>query len=432
MKSHRNKISNLLQYGLLACLLLTAACSGAAVQTPTPTPLLPEPTPTAASLLPAAPPKTPVPSPQPSPQPARFIILFIGDGMGANHRQAAAWSQGELVMDSLAFHGWMRTASLNLPITDSAAAATAMAAGQRTGDLMVAVSLAGQPLETILEQARLLGLSAGLVTTSMISDATPAAFAAHYISRQAYNEISLQLAESGVEVLLGGGEVHFLPPEAPTCHTEPGERSDGRNLIEEMIAAGYTYACDPASFELLDPSASTHLLGIFSSLGYPGDAQYPPLEDMTRAALTTLSQDPEGFFLMVEGAQIDWAAHDNDAAWMLKEMADLDQAVAEAVEFAAQHPNTLIIVAADHETGALQLSRQPTGRANESGPYSSSDGSQFYIHWLSGSHTAVNARVSAQGPGADMLTGTHHLTRVYDAMYYALTGLVRPAVWSLR
>ena len=432
MKSHRRQISNLLQSGLLTCLFLTAACSGAAVQTPTIPLHQPEPSPTVASLLPTAPPTSPVPSPQSSPQPARYIILFIGDGMGANHRQAAAWSQGSLTMDSLAVQGWMKTASLTLPITDSAAAATAMAAGQRTGDLMVGVNLAGQPLETILEQARQLGLSAGLVTTSMLSDATPAAFAAHHISRQAYNEISLQLAESGVEVLLGGGEAHFLPPEAPTCHTKPGERSDGRNLVEEMIVAGYTYVCDPAVFESLDPSASPRLLGLFSSLGYPGDTQYPPLEDMTRAALTTLSQDPEGFFLMVEGAQIDWAAHDNNAAWMLQEMAGLDQAVAAAVEFAGQHPNTLIIVTADHETGALQLSQQPTGRSNESGPFSIPNGGLFYLHWLSGSHTAVNVRVSAQGPGADMLTGANHLTRVYDAMYYALTGLVRPAVWSLR
>ena len=420
MKSPWKQITFLAQTGLLAILLLTAACSPI-TQTAATTPGQAEPSATAASL-PTAPPNTPAADLQPPTQPARYIILFIGDGMGANHRQAAAWSQGELVMDSLAVGGWLRTAPLNLPITDSAAAATAMSTGQRTGDLMVGVNLAGQPLETILEQARRQGLSAGLVTTSMISDATPAAFAAHHYSRQAYNAISRQLAESGVEVLLGGGEVHFLPPEAPTCHDEAGARIDGRSLIKEMVAAGYTYTCSPADFESLDLSAITHLLGLFSSQGYPGDAPYPPLEEMTRAALTILARDPQGFFLMVEGAQIDWASHDNDTDWMLAEMAALDRAVAAGVEFAAQHPDTLIIVAADHETGALQLSRQPTGAANELGPFAAVDNSQYYLHWLSGSHSALNIKVSAQGPAADLLTGTNHLTRVYEAMHSALTG----------
>jgi alkaline phosphatase len=432
MLSPRDKIIRLAQSGLLATLILAAACGRIPDPTPTAAPSQTEPTSTSAGLPPTVLPTPLTPTQETPPQPPRRIILFIGDGMGANHRQAAAWSQSTLVMDSLAVQGWLKTDSLALPITDSAAATTAMAAGQRTGYLMVAVNLIGQPLETILEQARQQGLSAGLVTNSMISDATPAAFAAHHINRLAYDNISLQLAESGVEVLLGGGEVHFLPPGAPTCHTEPGERSDGRNLIEEMTAAGYTYTCDPAAFESFDLSASTHLLGLFSSQGYPGDGQFPPLEDMTRVALTILEQDPSGFFLMVEGAQIDWASHDNDAARMLAEMAAFDRAVAVGLDFAEQHPDTLIIVAADHETGALQLSREPTGAENQSDPFFTPDDDPFYLHWMTGSHTPANVPVSAQGPGAEMLTGTHHLTSIYDAMYYALTGQVRPALWSQR
>jgi alkaline phosphatase len=400
----------LLRTRLLFLFLLVAGCGGKATQTPTSTPPAAGLPPTETAAIPT----------EPAPAPPRYIILFIGDGMGANHRQAAALSRGTLVMDTLAIHGWQETASLTSTATDSAAGATAMATGRRTGNYMVGVTLVGQPIETILELARQQGLSAGLVTTDMLSGATPAAFAAHHISRQAYDEISLQIAESGVEVLLGGGEAHFLPPDAPTCHPAPGERTDGRNLVDEMVTAGYTYICDADTLAALDTSASTHLLGLFTSKGYPDDTHFPPLEQMTRTALEILARDPEGFFLMVEGAQIDWASHDNDPIWMLQEMAGLDRSVAAAVEFSLVHPDTLIIVAADHETGGLQINLQVTGAAHESGPYLTIDNEEFYLHWLSGSHTEMNVPVTAQGPGADRLAGTHHLTRVYDAMIFAL------------
>ncbi len=150
-----------------------------------------------------------------------YIIVFIGDGMGAEHRKAAQWVKvgfdGSLNMDSLPIHGWSQTASSNALITDSAAGATAIATGIRTNNGMIAVSPELVELKTVLEYAQERGLSTGLVTTVQISHATPAAFASHIPNRTMMNEIALQLLENHVNVLLGGGEDEFLPYGSSGC-----------------------------------------------------------------------------------------------------------------------------------------------------------------------------------------------------------------------
>lgn len=146
---------------------------------------------------------------------AMAIILFIGDGMGDEHRKAGRWASvgqsGQLAMDDLPYQGWLQTASADNPITDSAASATAMATGFKTDNGHISVNPDEAILETILEIAETRGMTTGLVTTVQISHATPAAFAAHVHDRNMYTEIALQMIESGVDVLLGGGEDEFLP-----------------------------------------------------------------------------------------------------------------------------------------------------------------------------------------------------------------------------
>ena len=271
-------------------------------------------------------------------------MLFIGDGMGSQHRKAAAWVkyglEGQLLMDQLPFQGWLQTASANNVITDSAAAATAMATGYKTNNGMIAVDPDGKALSTILEYAQAKGMAVGLVTTVQISHATPAAFAAHVLDRNRMTDIAVQLIDHGVNVLLGGGEDQFLPAGTPGCFPQDGERSDGRNLIVEAQSAGYTYVCSSADFNAIDPATTDYLLGLFADDGMLRPFQ-PDLASMTGKAIQILSRDPDGFFLMVEGGQIDWASHDNDAANAIQDTIDFDQAVNVGATYAVGTPDSL-------------------------------------------------------------------------------------------
>jgi alkaline phosphatase len=234
--------------------------------------------------------------------------------MGEPHRTAARWStagqRGTLAMDTLPVVGWSRTASADFAVTDSAAGGTAIAAGVKTNNGVVGLDPDGNELVTILEQAKMQGKAVGLVTTTQMAHATPASFAAHVPDRLMMTEIARQMLANGVEVLLGGGEDEFLPTTATGCYPQPGKRADGRNLIEEALADGYTYVCDAAGLAAVEPGSTSRLLGLLADeqLSRPFA---PSLAELTRQAIDILDQDPDGFFLMVEGGQIDTAAHNN-------------------------------------------------------------------------------------------------------------------------
>ncbi|HEY63103.1 MAG TPA: alkaline phosphatase [Caldilineae bacterium] len=350
---------------------------------------------------------------------ARAIILFIGDGMGEAQRTAGRWAavgrDGMLAMDAMPFSGWSCTASANSAVTDSAAAATALATGVKTNNGMIAVDPAGRPLTTILERAQTRGKAVGLVTTTQVTHATPAAFAAHVRSRKEMLEIARQMIAAGVDVLLGGGEDEFLPTTMSGCYPQPGERSDGRNLIAEAVAVGYTYVCDADALAAVDPTSTSRLLGLFADEGMVRPFS-PSLAEMTRKAIEILSQDPDGFFLMVEGGQIDWASHANDAANAIADVIGLDEAVSVALAHAATAPDTLIIVTADHETGGMRVDLV----AGEQGPFYMPDGTPFYVSWTTGGHTSVDVPTTAQGPWADLLAGTYENTYIHDVMLRGL------------
>jgi alkaline phosphatase len=352
------------------------------------------------------------------------VILMIGDGMGEVQRTAAQWfslgQETSLVMDSLPVHGWAHTSPIEGGVTDSAASATAYATGQKTYINYLSVNAAGDDLTTILEYAQRRGMAVGLVGTRYISDATTAAFASHVPDRVGMrSEIASQMLAHRVDVILGGGESDFLPRDQIGCYPDPGSRDDGRNLIEEAIAAGYEYVCDAASFASIDVTGTDHLLGLFADNGMASPYS-PSLADMTQKAIDILSRNPHGFFLLVEGSFIDLACHWNDAQWAMTDTVGLDEAVAAAHSFAESDGNTLVIVTADHETGGMSLSETPSGLEGEDGPFSTPDGQQFYVNWATGNHTGADVPVTAYGPGAEMLDGTYENTRVFEAMVHAL------------
>ncbi len=327
---------------------------------------------------------------------ADAIILFIGDGMGEAHRTAARWASvgmdGNLEMDKMLIQGEAHTASANSPITDSAAAATAMATGRKTNNGVISMSPDGELLSTILEQAQNSGLAVGLVTTTQLAHATPAAFAAHVTSRSLMTEIASQMLSGKANLLLGGGENDFLPNTVAGCYTDPGNRSDGRNLITEAITAGYEYVCNAAELNAVSPLTTTHLLGLFADGGMVRPYS-PSLGEMTEKAITILSQDPQGFFLMVEGGQIDWAAHDNEASNVISDTLGLDSAIVVAQTYAETYTNTLIIVTADHETGGMSVDLTSSGLPSEDGPFSTPGGTPFYVNWTTDSHIGVDVPV---------------------------------------
>lgn len=320
------------------------------------------------------------------------IILLIGDGMGEGALAAARLRSGTLAIEQLPRRGSLATASSSSPITDSGAAATALATGVTTYNGAIGVGPDSLPRATVLEMAEERGMSTGLVTTSSITHATPAAFGAHVTSRSMQMEIARGLEGSGVDVLLGGGWRYFRSSTRP----------DSEDLIERLRSRGCVYGEAP---EVLSRAVEAScLVGLFAGDGMPAitNGRAPTLAAMTTAALGVLLRDPDGFFLMVEGAQIDWAGHANDTERSISETLDFDAAVRAALQRVGHRPNTLIIITADHETGGLRVDG------------TSAETAQF--RWTSTAHTAAPVPLFAIGPEAESLSGVPPIASVGDLL----------------
>ncbi len=295
------------------------------------------------------------PPPEPSPGVPKSVILLIGDGTGPQQLGllmdwADAAGKSPTNFERLANEGTtgsLRTASADSPLTDSAASATAFACGVATNNEMIAVDPSGKPLPTCLEDARARGKRTGLVTTTTITHATPACFASHISRRGEEPEIARQYVEdgTGADVMFGGGRKHF----SDDLMKAAGEK--GWAVVESREAL------------LALPKGTQKSLGLFSRSHVPylldrdqdGELKAPSLADMTKKALEILSQDERGFFLMIEGGRIDHACHANDGPAALGELREFDEVIGLAREFRALHPETLVIVTADHETGGLTV-----------------------------------------------------------------------------
>lgn len=301
---------------------------------------------------------------------AKNIILMIGDGMGPAHLHitwlyATRHLGRDMVMMEIMNKGqtaYMVNDTADSTVTESAAAAVQMATGIKVLARSIGIGPDGRVLKTILEMARERGKSTGLVTTSGITDATPAAFVAHVERRSEEERIAEQLVNSNVNILFGGRKGFFLP------EVEKGRRKDARDLIHEAKQNGYEFI---STVEEMKKAQGEKILGLFN----PGNmlfeidrkgSQEPSLAEMTSKALDVLSRNKNGFFLMVEAGRIDHAAHMNDIGALIWDTLAFDEAIRVTYEFQKAHPDTLLIITADHETGGLaMLPYSSTGREYE-------------------------------------------------------------------
>lgn len=295
------------------------------------------------------------------------VIILIPDGMANDATALARWYKGSsLTLDSMA-SGMVRTHSADAPIADSAPAGTAFATGHKShtgyvgvlpdeatmpGQQPIAAGDAKKPVASILEASKLAGKSTGIIATSEIMHATPADFTAHYPDRKNYDALSMQQAYNGVDVVLGGGG-KFL---------EASGRKDGQDLVAQIKDQGYDFVTTP---EGLKNSTSSKLWGSFSpeALAYNLDrdaSKEPSLAEMTSKAIDVLSKNDKGFFLMVEGSKVDWAAHANDPTGIISDVLSFDDAVKVAVDYAKQNQNTVVVAVTDHGNGGLTIGSSDT------------------------------------------------------------------------
>ena len=290
---------------------------------------------------------------------AKNIILMIGDGMGPSHVHIA-WLYAtrqlgkNLVMTEVMDKGqtaYMVNDTADSTVTESAAAAVQMATGLKVFAKSVGIGPDGKVLKTILEMAKEKEKATGLVTTSGITDATPAGFVAHVAHRSEEEKIADQLVKSDVNILFGGRKEFFLP------QSEKGRRKDGRNLLNDARENGYLVV---ETAEEMKKTDGKKILGLFnqSNMLFEIDRRgstEPSLAEMTMKALEILSRNKDGFFLMVEAGRIDHAAHHQDIVGVISDTLAFDEAIKVVYEFQKSHPDTLLIITADHETGGLVI-----------------------------------------------------------------------------
>lgn len=323
---------------------------------------------------------------------ARNVILLIGDGMGLEQVKAGGMylngDAGTLPFEQFPFHALVTTYSASSEITDSGAAATAMATGRKVYNEVISEALPGNGAElyTVLEYARDNRLATGLVTTTQITNATPASFGAHTDSRDNQDDIAHDyLYQTRPNVLFGGGY--------PTM------------TISLAMGSDYTVVINRDDLLNLNTEAHSYVFGRFGDSYLPyevdGLGDLPHLSEMAGTALRVLDNDPDGFFLMIEGGRIDTAAHNQDITRMVGEMAEFARTTQVVIDWAQDHPDTLIVVLADHETGGLQIVQN------------SGAGMVPAVTWSTTRHTAADIGVWVSGGGLDKLPAQLDNTQIY-------------------
>lgn len=312
---------------------------------------------------------------------AMNVIYMIGDGMALPQVYAAILASGEdLTFTQFPYIGVVETNSVSNEITDSAAGGTALASDHKTNNAMVGMNPDTIPVKTLLEALHEQGKETGIVVSCYVTHATPAVFYAKVRHRHQYEEIAMQLAETdNVNLIIGGGRKHFT------------HRKDSLNLIEKMENELGWKVYDT----LADIDETCKKYAVLADDGHmpPAAERGDFLPRAVKTALRTLDDAENGFFLMVEGSQIDFACHANDSTWMMDEMLDFDNAIQVALDYAKEKGNTLVVVTADHETGGLTLP-DPQGKYTN-----------VVFDYSSRSHTCLPVMVYAFGPGAEQFTG---------------------------
>jgi alkaline phosphatase len=324
------------------------------------------------------------------------VILMIGDGMGLPDVYAAMTvSDKPLNIERCNIIGLQKTYSADNYITDSGAAGTALATGIKTKNGAIGMDAGGKPVKSILEISEEHGLATGLVSTSSVTHATPASFIAHQSSRGSYEDIAMDFLKTDIDVFIGGGYDHFA------------KRKDKLNLIDSLKFRGYEV--DTSMYSILN-SGSLKLAGLTAPVQSPyrlkgrGDM----LPESTGKAIDILSKNTKGFFLMIEGSQIDWAAHVHRADTVIDETLDFDKAAGVALDFAQKDGHTLVVITADHETGGVTI----IGGNREA--------HNVKLNFSTINHTAVMVPVYVFGPGAEKFTGIYDNTDIFKKIITAL------------
>ena len=332
------------------------------------------------------------------------IIFLVADGMGVTQMSAGMYINGNtLNLERCKVIGLHKPSASNNLVTDSAAGATAFACGQKTYNGAIGVDKDGTPIKTILETAEEKGLATGLVATSTITHATPASFIAHQPQRKMMEEIAVDFMKTEVDLFIGGGKKFF------------DGRSDKQNLSKQLEEKGY-YISDFVTEELADIQISLDKnFGYFTANENPLPAYQGRdyLKVASEKSIDYLSKkskansNDKGFFLMIEGSQIDWGGHANNSDYIVTEVIDFDNAVKAALDFAEQDGETLVIITADHETGGYAINKGSTMDS-------------LVTKFTTDYHTADLIPVYAFGPGAAEFGGIYENTAIFDKMMKAL------------
>ncbi len=331
--------------------------------------------------------------PDTNPTTPKNIILMIGDGMGFSQITSAIYKAGyKFNIEKLPITGLSKTASADNMITDSAAAATAIACGEKTFNGAIGVDVNKSSITSIMELAAFKGKSTGLLVSSTVVHATPASFLSHQESRQSYEDIACDMFNSPIDVMIGGGQQYFQ------------ERADGLNLLDSLKSNSFQVIDSTTSLSQID--WSNKKIAAFTAKGDPKRVSEGRdyLPKMVKPMIENLNQNPNGFFMLIEGSQIDWGGHANEIDYVIEEMIDFDNAIGEVLNFIENDPNTLLVITADHETGGLAINPGSLRKK------------KIEANWSSTYHTAVMVPVFSQGPGSPIFSGTYPNNEIFHKM----------------
>ena len=334
------------------------------------------------------------------------IIFFVGDGMGLSQVSSAYYfGEGEPNFSRFTTVGLSKTSSGSHKITDSGAGANAFSTGQKTYNGSIGVDMDTLPLRTITEELSDNGWSVGMISTSSITHATPAAFYAHVGNRRMEEEIATYLLNSKVDFFAGGGKKFFF------------ERKDGINYFPLLQKKGF----------VVDTIALTKITDYNKRYSYllahdgmpPAPERGSFLLEASKKAIEYLSNKQQPFFLMIEGSQIDWAGHSNEADYLVQEVLDFDKVIGFVLDYAQKQGNTLVVVTADHETGGFTLSGE-----RKTGPFAKiyDDYNKVKPTFSTGGHSGAMVPVFAEGPYSELFGGVFENTKIYE-LFRIVSGL---------
>jgi len=330
------------------------------------------------------------------------VIILIGDGMGLSHFSVPYYYQDkEPVFNNFKHIGLVRTSSASHTVTESAAAATAMFMGRKTYNSAIGVDKDTVQQKNLVEVLSELNYQTGVISSSSITDATPAGFYAHEKSRINHKEIAKDLVYSEIDFFAGGGRQYFIQTSGEDLFKE-------NNMVVEFSRLK----------KIRNPEEGLRYGFLLAQDGMPpildGRGNYLP--KATKIALDYFTKSEKGFLLMVEGSQIDWAAHSNNPNYLITEMIDFEETVRVAFDFAENDGNTLVIVTSDHETGGFTLSA-----SGEEKTYT--DYNIIKPVFATNTHSAALVPLLAYGPGAESFTGIFHNISIYYKIIDLVNGV---------